>query len=276
MNKKEIFKQLETKEPSKIGFHLENEILKVDMDASSPNANMQTDESAFEGWILIIMLRLGGRLNIKRVVLHWEDIDPNRGAGHYSRFIYRVLKFRSRFSEWFDVDSQRMGEVARFQSEHFSSLLINFPKSESKQEVGPECEAYLERLFIKQREIKRGVVLEHQNHQLPVGIFEQKISRKTALFTGGKSAIDIWGVRNDELWIFELKFGNNSKVGIISELLFYMWVMEDVFLLKKIHYPVLTEKKLDIAPRDFSELRKRDIKFINGVMLAEKLHPMVD
>ena len=47
------------------------------------------------------------------------------------------------------------------------------------------------------------------------------------IFTGGKSAIDLIGIRDDTLVLFELKKSGNRKVGAVSELLFYASVMRD-------------------------------------------------
>jgi hypothetical protein len=65
--------------------------------------------------------------------------------------------------------------------------------------------------------------------QLPVGLFKGRVARGNEIFTRGKSAIDLWGVnKENDLLIFELKAGNNARVGIISELFFYVCVMQEL------------------------------------------------
>lgn len=54
------------------------------------------------------------------------------------------------------------------------------------------------------------------DHQFPVGIFHDKVSRTTHYTTGGKSAIDIWAIKNDCLSVFELKEPRNRPLGISS------------------------------------------------------------
>jgi hypothetical protein len=105
--------------------------------------------------------------------------------------------------------------------------------------------------------------------QLPVGIFENKISRETRIFTGGKSAIDIWGFNKwNELLLLELKAGTNIKVGIISELYFYVCVMQRVRkqIFEYENSPDHNKHLLEIQPT----------KKINAYFLASTLHPLVD
>jgi hypothetical protein len=63
--------------------------------------------------------------------------------------------------------------------------------------------------------------------QLPVGVFRKSVNRENAIFTHGKSAVDIWGISANDLVIFELKAPGNEKIGVISELFFYAMVMKD-------------------------------------------------
>lgn len=67
-----------------------------------------------------------------------------------------------------------------------------------------------------------GLSWMHLGRQLPVGLFDRVVSKKTAIFPGGSSAIDLWGVdAKKRAWIFELKAKGNTTLGIISELLLY-------------------------------------------------------
>lgn len=63
--------------------------------------------------------------------------------------------------------------------------------------------------------------------QWPVGLFDGKVAKGREIFTGRKSAIDLIGIRDDSLVLFELKKAGNRKVGAVSELLFYASVMRD-------------------------------------------------
>lgn len=111
------------------------------------------------------------------------------------------------------------------------------------------------------------------NQQLPVGVFLEEIRKKNTLF---KSAIDIWGLKDSVFSIFELKY-KNSKIGIVSELLFYIWLMNYVFLEKKnkIKYPIQASKS---SYRNFNFLfnNKDNINEIKGYFLIDILHPLID
>ena len=109
---------------------------------------------------------------------------------------------------------------------------------------------------------------------MPVGIFRDKVDKEHGLFPYGKSAIDLWAIKADELWIFELKY-NNKKVGIISELLFYLWIMEDLCFHHRIRYDL--QKEIP-SIRDFDKFYsavQKNISTIYGVLLVDDLHPAI-
>ena len=67
--------------------------------------------------------------------------------------------------------------------------------------------------------------------QLPVGVFDGFPSKKTdcPIFSHGKSAVDLWTASKDKVILFELKKPKgNKKVGAISELFFYVNVINDL------------------------------------------------
>jgi hypothetical protein len=66
--------------------------------------------------------------------------------------------------------------------------------------------------------------------QLPVCLFFNKQPYgKYSIFTGKRSAIDFWTVTSKTLNIIELKKGDNTKIGVLSELFFYTCFTRDVF-----------------------------------------------
>ena len=272
MNKTEIFNLIGASPiPSKIDFFIEDELMSIKLSKSCVLSNMQEDGSAFEGWILCILSKLPGGL-VNQIKISWEPIEESEKNGHYYRFIYRLLKFQKKFTN-FNCELSNEIEINNFIIDYDKSLVINYPKSASK-DVDKESEAYIERRFKNSKKIYRDLKFDFINHQLPVGIFKNAVSKENALFTGGKSAIDLWGTINDELWIFELKF-KNAKVGVITELLFYMWIMEDVFIDKWIKYPQLSPKELSKSVRDFDKLYEKEISKIIGVLLVDRFHPLV-
>ena len=115
------------------------------------------------------------------------------------------------------------------------------------------------------------------DRQLPVGLFDEVKSEGTYITTGKKSAIDLWALSEtkDQMVICELKKkskGNyNQKVGIISELYFYVNVMHDVFVNKTI-----TQTEISKNVRSYHELlNNKSISSIDGVFLVDKLHPLI-
>ena len=105
------------------------------------------------------------------------------------------------------------------------------------------------------------------DRQLPVGVFKDKVSRDSAIFSHGKSAIDIWGLSNDnELLLFELKAEKNNKVGILSEIFFYVFLMKK---LKDGEFLRTQKGKKTLEP--LSRAKK-----IKGFLLAPSLHRLID
>lgn len=237
--------------------------------------NMQTDYASFEAWALCLKYWLSDQ--IETVSLRWDEpqhIDVVRQR-HYNRFLYRVLKMQEHF-EWFSIEAEKTPAVRNFQTELESgNLYLNIPRNEASTPQKESSEATIERSFISRKELFKGVDFDACGNQLPVGVFRDSVSNTNALFTGGKSAIDLWAIRSDELWIFELKY-RNKKIGILTELLFYLWLMEDLCLNHTIHYGPYTDKTT--MPRNFDKFYDRtngDIAAIHGVLLIDELHPAI-
>lgn len=289
MTKEEIFKELRISyryvtAPRDINFTLENRILYVTMNEAGVLANMQDNSSTFEGWILAIISDFNKiQENISYVYLKWTR--HNVENGHYNRFLYRVSKFREKFHFWFYIDNSNQIEMADFDRYFFSSnLILNIPETEGKGKPDKDGEAMMERLFKDEFQILKGVKLDVQDRQLPVGVFNEIIENENLFFTGGSSAIDLWGIEDEdnELFIFELKYlsKNSGKVGIVSELLFYLWVMEDLHINGRIKYPEVSEAILRRNIRSFTTFyiaaQGKGIKSITGVFLADKFHPLIN
>jgi len=284
MNNKEIEEELRktfksATLPSRIVFEIEQNTLSVEMCKAGILANMQEDNSAFEGWILVLMTFFN---KIENVTLSWKSPDENENSGHYHRFLYRVIKFREKF-KWFAISACNEKETVEFTQKYLIErdlLLLNYPKSEAKDVPESNRESYIERKFKESPEFKQNFQLQYIEHQLPVGVFYKEIGKGKNVFTGGKSGIDLWGIKGNDLFIFELKF-QNKKVGILSEMLLYLWIMEDVFINKKITYPFLSQKELSKTFRSFDIIYKKanedaGVIKINGVLLADEFHVLVN
>ena len=109
---------------------------------------------------------------------------------------------------------------------------------------------------------------------MPVGVFRDKVDKKHGLFPFGKSAIDLWAIKDDELWIFELKY-DNQKVGIISELLCYLWIMEDLCFHHRISYDLQKNISDKRGFDKFYSAVQKNISTIYGVLLVDKLHSAI-
>ena len=262
--------------PSKIDINFDEsrKILYIGVDSLSVCKNMQEDASAFEGWIFCIYANR--KRGIERVILSW-DIPLIKNL-HYKRFLYRVLKMQEHFF-WFAPSENNVADIMDFKDSVYTAgnLFLNYPQNDSKTEnIKEKTEAYFERAFLDPENLFLNTSFDVCNHQLPVGIFRDKVDKEHGLFPYGKSAIDLWAIKADELWIFELKY-NNKKVGIISELLFYLWIMEDLCFHHRIRYDL--QKKENPSIRDFDKFYysavQKNISTIYGVLLVDDLHPAI-
>lgn len=255
--------------PSSIDFSLEKDILKVTL--SDVTGNMQENKSAFEGWIICFKSWLP--LKIRKVELEWvPPTDPTKKL-HYNRFLFRVIQFQEMYS-WFSVSEINFKTVQQFSKDMLLDKWINYPlsgKLDSKSESKKEDK--IESLFVNKYKplLMNKLNLKTLNQQLPVGIFKGSVNSKNYFFTGQKSAIDLWGVNGCELSIFELKF-ENKCIGIISELLFYLYLSRAVFVTKEIKYPSKAE---NTKHRGFNKLYESNIQKIKGYFLIDELHPLI-
>jgi hypothetical protein len=256
--------------PSSINFSLEMKCLSVIL--SDATGNMQENKSAFEGWIICFRSWLPGEID--KVELEWTQSVDKKKIEHYNRFLFRVLQFQKMYN-WFSVSKKNISEVQSFSLIiQRPDLVMNYPGSLKQSSISEtKIEDKIESLFVTepQKLLKTRLNLETLNQQLPSGVFIEKKSAGTRLFTGQKSAIDLWGINAYELSIFELKY-KNIRVGIISELLFYLYLMDAVFINGRIQYP---EKAKDAKVRDFDKLYDKKFKKLKGYFLIDNLHPFI-
>lgn len=231
-------------------------------------ANMQDNESAFESWAIVLRFYLDDI--IKTVTIDWDDLPSNNNNLHFNRFVYRLSKFTQTF-EW-AISKKPIPQIP-------SILVCNFPNGGAskteKHTVGSE--GWIECKYVEKYNKNYDVM----NHQFPVGIFYDKVSRDTHYTTGGKSAIDIWAIKNNDLYIFELKKPGNDILGIISELMFYTNVIQDI-LSHRIQYQYDAKCKNTIMNnyRNFGDFyksyRNGNIQNINAVLLSDTRHPLIN
>jgi hypothetical protein len=248
----------------------------ITMKEKGLNENMQSDAAAFEGWALALLLHCG----VKSVQI---SMDPGAvpAGPHYERFLYRLKRFSELYTD---------GVIAKWPASPSRALnpnLERFFNQSGPRDTPPEADSR-ERMLAASREKARESALEkaleisgafrsrfqHENvmRQWPVGLFDGKVADGHEIFTGGSSAIDLIGIRNDTLVLFELKKTGNRKVGAVSELLFYASVMRDaigpssIFKFKSQN----ASKNCAIGPEDILRCSR-----IRAVLLAPDFHPLI-
>ena len=257
--------------PKSIIFTEKDNKLILTMNSSCINANMQKDRAAFEAWAL-----LGKAKGYNEVILKLNIDDTIKCDGHYNRFLYRVYCFNELF-DWFVMSKELEERAKEFYNKYFKNndLIYNIPVNNEEKEP-KHSEAKLE-IFLanhtQKANEKLGLNVNCFYHQLPVGTFYEKKSRNTRLFTGSKSAIDLWGIEGNTLNVIELKVKDNKSLGVLSELFFYVCLMRDFHIEPKKAKPA-QEKSADL--RGFDILRKQKIKMINGIILTEQVHPQLE
>ena len=234
--------------------------------------NMQTDKAAFEGWAICLKAWLPDK--VKTIKLDWTT--PDNKNLHYNRFLYRVIKFKQCYKDWFGYNPEKQKELVCFYKSMKRAQNNNSHKNAAE---GTNKEGIVEYNLINNEENKQRLVealnLDLVWHHLPVGV---KTSNRKGLFTGRQSAIDIWGITKDNvLNVIELKYNKNKnnqlyniKVGIISELFCYCNIMNDIRR-DYIQKPAISKKGIESE----KALYAREWNSVEGVMLATDYHPLL-
>jgi hypothetical protein len=247
----------------------------ITMKEKGLSANMQTDAAAFEAWALALLFPC----TVPTVQI---GLDPGAGTKerHYERFLYRLQRFYNLFSDRVTVNFSAGvpkaldPKIERFLNQPNSRR--NPPQSESRERMlaasATASESVLEKALEVSVAFRKRFQLEKVMRQWPVGLFDGCVEDGQQIFTGGKSAVDLIGIRGDTLVLFELKKEDNRKAGAISELLFYAGVMRDAIGDRPIFKfrSKCAEKNCDIGPGDITRCSK-----IDGVLLAPGFHPLI-
>lgn len=262
--------------PSQMGFNVEGKTLVIQIWPKGLKENMQSAPAAFEGWALCLMANY--HQHFSNVVIQWNPLDIDSltmsERGHYYRFLYRADKFRTNFPDWVSISPSIPQSVI----DEIPQWVLNYPGKDSveSEKENPNAESHLERRLLPLMQKHFAVA----NHQLPVGLFYQSVSSKKefARTSRGLSQIDLWSLDNDIFTVYELKNDVNISVGIVSEVQFYANVINDLvhhrvnypsdFFNKRKHYRDTEKLAAAIYPSN-------KIKKVNGVLLADKLHPLV-
>jgi hypothetical protein len=263
--------------PSKkyIDFDGETKHIKVTLKKAAVVANMQSSGAAFEAWILALNRWCG----VQSVELDWEMPDPKiQEARHYQRFLYRAERFAQLF-EWVKISPSKNLKGSAFHKAN--RLILNVSGGPTSSGTSSfKSEAFLEKQIIERKALEQKFKLTSIDRQFPVGLFKDNVAQGNEIFTASKSAIDLIGTDAKKcLWLFELKAAGNEGLGIISELLFYVSVMQDTI---RPLTPDGTRKKFEFAslkPGARSTIDLKDIlecERIEAHFLAREFHPLLD
>lgn len=248
----------------------------ITMKEKGLNANMQSDAAAFESWAMALLIHCG----VKYVKI---GVDPGAGGlgPHYERFLYRLKRFSELFpdrviAKWPDTPSRALNsQSGRFLNQ--PGPRETPPEAASKERMKAASlpkpsESNLELALEISGAFRSHFQLEKVMRQWPVGLFNERVANGNRIFTGGKSGIDLIGIRRDTLVLFELKKARNRKVGAVSELLFYASVMRDAIGASAIFKldSKSAEKNCAIGPEEILRCSK-----ICAVLLAPDFHPLI-
>ena len=203
---------------------------------------------------------------VKTIKLDWTT--PDNKNLHYNRFLYRVIKFKEWY-DWFDYNPEKQNEI-NFFCELIKGSTNNY-STKKADEGDKDNENKVEYNLINneanKQKLAKALNLDLMWHHLPVGV---KKADDSNLFPGSKSAIDIWGITQDNiLKMIELKY-NNDMIGIISELFCYCNIMNDIRR-GYIQKPAISKKGIESE----KALYAREWNSVEGVMLATDYHPLL-
>jgi len=237
---------------------------------------MQTDSAAFEGWALVIKNWIK---DVNKVIIKWDCLSDmnltDSRIQHYQRFLYRAKRFSEAYT-WVDIHPDNQSSLYNFIIDTCDKIVLNAPskprsrKPVDKKNLKEYTESQLEEFILSNEEVSeqfyKAFNLKHADNQLPVGVFREEVKSHNKIFTGGKSAIDIWGINKENTFcIFELKKPGNTKVGALSEMLFYSYVIQDII-----------NRKIEISPKfkHYKEVQK--CKKVKCYLLAPHIHPLIN
>jgi hypothetical protein len=270
---------------SEIGINGDRDQVTITLKKKGLHANMQTDAAAFEAWALTLLCHC----EVKTIAITLEE-NPEKLDGqtrqepHFQRFLYRLKRFTEIFPGRIVAD-QALLDLSCVSGIGPGLLYLNQPANhrgladdEHDQRLrvflsdsGDHSESDLEMALEISPAFRKALTLEKVMRQWPVGLFGERVAHGNRIFTGGKSAIDLIGIRNDELVLVELKKDGNRKVGAISELFFYSSLMRDALggVFKFEERP--SKRNCAVSTGDIKRCSS-----ICAVLLAPAMHPLIE
>lgn len=272
---------------TKIDFILDENngcIIRLD-NSNFENENMQEDYNAFEGWACAIYEYLLYGKGQKDPIITLDISEPIQseefiGNGHLGRFLYRALRFEEQYT-WFHLSELLNPYVQKFEKFMKNNLLVNNigqKEAETKKKSNKESiyEEKLSRAGVMKQLVDREGNFEFGNNpvfrQLAVGLFVGDVpDERKKVFTGRKSAIDMWSWNEDVLEVIELKT-ENKMIGIVTEIFFYCNYMCDLVLENGLFKLNKSIPNVD-DDRGYHYLLENEFTKVRGIMLADTYHP---
>lgn len=210
--------------PSGIEWHGRGS-LRIHLPASTVVANVQSNEAAFEGWLLALRAWCG----LSHAELAWTP-PAKQDDPHYQRFLYRVEHFHRLFDDWFEVVTTDALAHSRLRPGGDYRLNVAGVPSKAPPLAGEAGIEWDLAHGSRQPAMLNRFQLDGVQRQFPVGLFAGEPRRGGEILTAKKSAIDLVGWRSaaQTFCLFELKAGENRPLGAVSELFLYAMMLLDL------------------------------------------------
>lgn len=254
-------------------------VCEISLDTSCvKEKNMQKNCNAFEGWSIVIYTALKSQYEEVTVKLCLkENTDSGKTTEHWARFLYRAQRFSEQYV-WFKLSDELNTGMEEFKFNEKGQYLNNIPQNDAGIKDKHNHENITEALLAEGTLLKD--IIHNENifngekvyRQLPVGLFKGSVKKENRVFPSSKSAIDLWSWKKDTFYVVELKT-LNPMVGIITEIFFYVNYMRDLLIEKTFTLNHENSKEED---RGYSNILENTFTKINGIMLADKFHPVLE
>jgi hypothetical protein len=267
---------------SEIGINGDRDQVTITFNKKGLHANMQTDAAAFEAWALTLLCHCEVKTVAITLQENLEELDAQtQQEPHFQRFLYRLKRFVEIFPKRIVADERLLNLSRASGGDFYLNQPLNHRSSVEAErderlhvflsQPADHSESDLERALEISPAFRKALALEKVMRQWPVGLFGEQVAHRNRIFTGGKSAIDLIGIRNDELVLVELKKDGNRKVGAISELFFYSSLMRDALggVFKFEERP--SKRNCAVSTGDIKRCSS-----ICAVLLAPAMHPLIE
>jgi len=212
--------------------------LVVDLTVDALAADFQKDLPAAPSFLVCLAYWVERATSAKtRCLVRVHGEPPTEGSRllHWRRSLFLLAELEAVIPERFAVEAP---DRWRWPERPVLNAPLSTRSTEARDDSNPEhrLEAYLCREPAALDSFCKVVTpITGFRRQLPVGLFEGKVAKETALTPGGGSQVDLWAQSPDGgiLHLFELKALTrsgkpNAKVGIIPEALYYARLMHHV------------------------------------------------